>query len=246
MLFLAYFIFFKIFTSILPLFKSTEDKLSGEWNDANDLYSIIVYEDKNYTIIGYDTVMYSKYELTSKELTINFLGKENIINRAVISDKMELENRQDEPYYFYKNEKENKIAEVYRKENNQWRNVATKPQTNQELKQRVLDYLQFERKKFQLAFDEEVDFVKSDVNGPVVFAFNGFQVNSISEQKWRYLFYQDEDWLKANQILNKEFPFNFKADSDEINLFDRNLKFLDIYIENVKKSKLEYLESPKE
>ncbi len=237
----GYFLIFKMASSVFTILQPAEKKLSGRWEDTYNVYALYFYDDQQFTAVGYDTIAFGKYEIEENAVKIPLFGVENEIPKSQIIE-IPLQNHLGDRYRFTKKADLEKFDEIYRAEKNLWRKKAVKPQTDEELRQRVLQYLTFEMEKFRIADEEKVPFVREDVNGPVVFAANGYQVNSQSSEKWRLLFHNDLDWQRANEILLEEFPREFKGDPNEENMFDQNVRFLELYIRKVKASDLKFLD----
>ena len=241
LLLIGYFFAFKIFSTVMSVMQPAEKKLPGKWQDDYQVYTVYFFDDKQYTAISYDSIMFGKYSLEGESFRMSLFGTENELPKRNLV-KMPLTDHRNGEYTLVKKNDYEKFQEVYRHNLNLWRNKPTKPQSDEELRKRVLDYFNFEREKFKIGDEEDVPFIDSDVNGPVVFAANGYQVSGRSAEKWRYLFYNDTDWERANEILLEEFPKEFKGDPNEQNLFDQNVRFLNLYIQKVKGSDLKFLE----
>lgn len=232
--------FFGLFSVIFSVFTPLNTKLQGKWQDEYSVYQLYIYKDKTYTAVGYDTIAFGKYRYEKGMLDFPFIGGENEIPK-INAIPLVLHDSADDAFRFEKIRKLKEFDDVYRAENNKWRTKPSKPQTNAEIRNKVLQYLEFEQFKYEKAVEEKVDFVEADPNSAIVFAVNGMQVNGNSEQKFRNLFYNDEDWIKATEILHHEFPKDFKLNPDEKNLFKRNVDFLKLYIKKVKESDLSFL-----
>lgn len=215
-------------------------KIRGEWEDENALYKIYVFPDKQYSVIGYDTVFFGKYYQERNTIHFTFLGKENLIKKHNLPP-LSLVGDGSNAHYFKKIEDINPFDTIFREENNQWRKKSLNPESIEELRLKVIGYLDFEKKKFELALQNNLEVVPKDPNAPVVFADNGIQVNFQSVDRWRFLFNNDKSWEKANEILHHEFPPKGTIQKDEENAFKRNTEFLKAYIQIIKASDLSYI-----
>jgi len=233
---------FGFFSIIVDVLTPINTKLRGKWRNDTDMYSMYVYSDKQFTIIGQDTIIYGKYIQNGGTINFPFIGGENEIHKNQ-SFPLRLKNAENMYFTFEKIGKTSGYDELFRKENNLWRTRSQSPESNEEIRNKVLGYLQFEEKKLEKALQDNIEFVEIDPNAAVVLAMNGIQVNYYSERKWRYLFNNDESWGKANEILHSEFPKKGTINQSEENIFKRNLHFLKAYIQNVKTSDLKYLDN---
>jgi len=237
---LGCFILFGFFSVIINVMTPINSKLRGKWEDEYSVYQMYIYNDKNFTVVGQDTIVYGNYIQKNGVISLNFMGKDNIIYKQM-NLPLVLTDHENTSFSFNKLGKLEPFDDVFRKENNLWRTKANAPETNEQIRKKVLDYLQFEKNKLDKALKYNIEFILNDANAPVILAVNGIQVNKNSERKWKYLFYDEESWVKANEILHSEFPKEGTIDKEEENVFKRNAKFLQAYIENVKSSKLDYL-----
>ncbi|MGC4129931.1 MAG: hypothetical protein QM564_10380 [Bergeyella sp.] len=231
--------FFSAFVTILTPVGS---KLQGKWQNDYQLYQIYIYKDRTYTAVGRDTIMFGSYKIEKGIVDFPFAGKDNKIpkNQAI---PLVLHDLEDTTFRFEKQRKLKSFDDIYRAENNTWRKKPSAPQNNQQIRNKILQYLEFEKNKFQNGVDANLDFIENDPNSVIIFALNGIQVNLQSEEQWRYIFYNDDEWAKANEIMHKEFPKNILLDSEEKNLFKRNVNFLNAYIQRIKNSDLKYIEN---
>lgn len=237
----GYFLIFKMAAGVISALEPAEKKLPGKWEDTYKVYSLYFYHNNEFTALGYDTIAFGKYSIDKEMVHIPLFGVENSIPKN-LPEKLPLTDHIGDKFSFGKTTGPEKIYSIYRQEKNRWRIQATKPQSDAELRQRILDYLNFELEKFKIADEEDLPFVDSDINSPLTIAANGYQVSAQSTEKWRLLFHNDLDWQRANEILLEEFPREFKGDPEEKNLFDQNVRFLKMYIEKVKTSDLRFLE----
>lgn len=237
---LASLMLFGFFSVIVDVLTPINTKLRGKWRNDTDMYSVYVYPDKQFTIIGQDTIIYGKYTQNGRTISFPFIGGENEIDKRQ-GFPLRLRNSENMYFTFNKIGKTTEYDELFRKENNLWRIRSESPESNEEIRRKVLGYLQFEEKKLEKALKDHIEFIETDPNAAVVLAMNGIQVNYYSERKWRYLFNNDESWGKANEILHSEFPKKGTINKSEENIFKRNLDFLKEYIKNVKASDLKYL-----
>lgn len=231
---------FGFFSLIVGIFTPVNTKLRGYWEDEYKVYQLYIYKDKTYTAINHDTIVFGNYKNEKAIIDFPFVGKENKIpkNRAI---PLVLKDSANDTFRFHKIRKTENFDEVYRKEYNRWRIKPTQPQTHTQIRTKILQYLEYEKFKYEKAIENKVEWVLSDPNEVVIFAMNGIQINGNSELKIRYLFYNDEDWIKATEILHREFPKNTVLNPNQENLFQRNVDFLKVYIQRVKDSDLSYL-----
>lgn len=241
MLLIAYFFIFNIFSSIFSALQPAEKKLPGKWEDEFQVYTVYFYDNKNMTVVNYDSIAFGNYQIDENFVHFSIFGKENSVPKKQLT-AISIMDFQDENYLLKKQRNSEKIDDIYLEEKNVWRKKPAKSQTDEELRKRVLDYLHYEREKFKIADEEKLPYVVNDVNAPVVFASNGYQVINRSTEKWRSLFYNDIDWERANEILYEEFPKEFKGDPNEKNPFDQNVRFLSLFIQKVKGSNLKFLD----
>ena len=125
--------------------------------------------------------------------------------------------------------------------NNQWRLRPNKNQNYQEIRKKVLECLNFELRKYENAVKNNLAQTQYDPNTPIEFALNGIGTSYESQERWRHIFYNDDNWDIANDIIEHEFPTDFKVKGYDNKLFQRNIDFLKEMITNIKNSRLEYL-----
>lgn len=233
-------ILFGFFSVIVEFMTPINTKLKGKWENDYRVYNTYIYDNEEYTIIGQDTIAFGKYTRNGNVINFPFMGGENEImkNQAL---PLVLRDSVEDKFSFNKIGKIDDFDVIYKKENNAWRAKSNVPETNEQIRKKVIGYLEFEKKKFEKDIEVDLDFINADPNAPVVFAANGIQVNFYSVDNWRYLFNNDESWEKANEILHSEFPGKEHLAKEEKNLFKRNADFLKAYIQKVRSSDLAFL-----
>ena len=233
---------FGFFSVIMEVLTPVNSKLRGKWKDDFSVYQMYIYPDKQFTIVGQDTIVFGKYTQNNGVITFPFIGGENQITKTQ-TFPLVLTTASNDRFTFNKTGKTEKIDDIYKSENNKWRTKSPIAESDEQIRKKVMDYLEFEKNKCEKGLEYEVEFFQNDPNSPIVFASNGIQVSFYSVDKWRFLFHNDQSWEKANKILNEEFPPKGTLNFDEENLFKRNSDFLKAYIYRVKTSDLRYLKA---
>lgn len=227
------------FSAFISFIKPIDSKLKGQWKDEYGVYKLYIYDNNQYTVVGYDTIVFGQYSRNKNIIEFPFMGNNNQMSKSQIPPLL-LYNADNEKYKFSKT-KEDGLKNIYERENNFWRNKPNKPQSNEQLRQKILAYLRFEKNKFQTGVNKNLDFIEADPNAPLIFAMNGIAAKDQSLERWKYTFFNENDWEKANMIIIEDFPKKFKLNEKEKNIFKRNIDFLNFFINKIKTSKLQYL-----
>ncbi len=230
---------FTVFNALFTIMKPVQSKLTGEWREEYARYKMFIYPDQTISLIGKDTIIYTHYTVDRQNIIINFSDYENSINKFQI-EPLNVFDSEKIDFQFHK-VGDNFTEDLYYPKRNQWRIKPKQPQNNQQIKAKILQYLNFEVSKYENAVKNELNISENDPNSPLEFAQNGIATTYESQDRWRYIFNNDEDWYKANDIIDNEFPTDFKPSEYNENLFQRNIDFLKKMISNIKNSKLEYL-----
>lgn len=220
------------FVGLISTLTPTSNKIQGKWQDTYDIYTIYILDNNDYTITSSDTIIFGNYSKSGGNVSLNFIGKENVINKLKINPLI-LKNEENESYLFEKSEEKGEF-EFMRKTHYKWRIPAQHHESNQEVKDRVISYLKCERTKFQEAADEHYVSVPLDRYSPITFAGNGIGLETYKENNWQPIFYDAENLKTANDMLLKSFPRGFK-NSQYKSLYERNVAFLNMQIENLTK-----------
>lgn len=107
-------------------------------------------------------------------------------------------------------------------ENNQWRIRATKKESEEQIKKRLKNHCKFYEVYFRWALDNELKSldVRSTASAIKIYG-NGFSLKAPEElpDNWRFYFYDEEDCIKANNILKNIFEQNDIAWSNTDNKY---------------------------
>lgn len=231
------------FSALVSVITPVEGKIVGTWKDEYNTARLYVYKDSKYTYVGSDTIIFGEYKKNRGEIHFPFYEKENIITNYNISP-LRLNNNLGGSKTFVKTKNE-ETSDVYRKEGNLWRIRPNHKESREELRSKILALLKFEKTRFEKALENKDNFVVDDPNSPIYFASNGYAVDEGTMLKWKYLFYDDEDWEKANRLMQKEFPREFRADQDN-SMFLTSIDFLKLYTKKIEEADLKFLDKPDE
>ena len=239
-IFMSIFLFFFLFAkSFYTIFQSPNNVLPGVWKEEYGRYKMYIHDDQSYTIINNDTIAYGNYDIDNFNVTFDFLGRATTFPKLAIKP-MRLYDYQNIDYDFERIN-DNLYGDLYAQKNNRWRISPKNPQNANQIKNSILNYLRFEIKKYEIALEEEIQYIDIDPNSPLTFGLNGIATSIENQKQWKSLFYNDDNWNTANIILEEEFPYDFKIRSYKDDYFQRNLDFLKELEGNINQSKLEYV-----
>lgn len=224
-----------IISFFINILSPIDGKMKGRWEEEFDSYTMYIYPDRNVTFISTDTLFYGKYHIDGSNIIFDVGSNQSISNKFNL-EPLRLNSINGEDLQFKRFDKD-PIIGLYEKGLSNWRLKPKAPLTDAQLKTKILQLFQFELKKFEIAKEKNLDFINQDPNSPIRFADNGIRTSIGEQYQWRYIFYNDEEWEKANEILHKAFPQKFDIKKFDTKLFDRNIEFLKIYIKNVKSLK---------
>ena len=246
----SYFLFGSIFlTAFLMIFilgktmfilvQSPENALSGQWNEEYGRYTMYVYDDKTYTLLNRDTIIYGNYDVDGVHVTFDFLGRASTFHKFN-TNPIRLYDRENVDFEFERI-RNNPFDDLYTQKQNRWRIKPYQPQNNDQIRQKILNYINFEITKYEIVKEKDLKYIDIDPNSPLTFALNGIATSREYQNRWRSIFHNEDDWLKANKILEEEFPSDFKISSYKYHHYLRNLDFLKALKYNIEHSTLAYL-----
>ncbi|MES1218052.1 MAG: hypothetical protein ABUT20_21275 [Bacteroidota bacterium] len=99
----------------------------------------------------------------------------------------------------------------FSKENNLWRIAAGKKETDQEIKNRLFNHFTFWETYFTWALDDRLETIDVRSTPTLIKIYgNGFALKPFSDLpgKWKSYFFDDEDCLKANNMVKELFDKN--------------------------------------
>ncbi len=222
-----------IVSFFINIMSPIDSKMKGRWSEEYDTYIMYVYPDRQVTFVGQDTIFYGNYHVDGPNLIFDLGSNESIANKFDL-DPLRLENVNNEKIQLERFDKDPLIG-LYERGQSNWRIKPKNALTDAQLKNKILQLLEFEMKKFEIAEEKNIDFINQDPNSPIRFADNGIQTSIGEQYKWRYIFYNDAEWEKANTLLHQAFPKNFEIKKFENKLYERNIAFLKLYIKNIKR-----------
>lgn len=213
------------------------EKLKSEFNlpEMNTEPGFLnLYEDKTYSYIFLDTTYISgKWEyikvdksikitardgstkLSVKELTeqnlkiqlLNADGKENEVAKAFSGNGL----------IFEKNDKDYANIYPFKPEFNKWRIKPSRKETSIEIKNRLINLLQFLEVSFTEAESKNIESMIREKSSPFVIGSNGVGIKT--NINWENTFYSIEDAKIGYELLEKSMPT--KMDFNEKNIFKR-------------------------
>jgi hypothetical protein len=213
-----------------------EQRLQGMWGNTEGSASLFLFDNNEYTLIEKGKLQFGTYtfDKQSGKFSINFNSEANVVDHVDGGD-MHLNVASDENITFGKMLPPGHGLNPYKKQYNLWRIQATHSESNAELKQRVMDYLNYLKMRYEWALENNIQYIPADVISPILQAQNGIGVYETSLNNWITIFYSEAEWSLANQFLVRAFPKDHKINEQEPNVFKRNLEAINAYIENAKK-----------
>ena len=134
-------------------------------------------------------------------------------------------------FFCEKSRADTNIMLPYRPEYNTWRQKPTRPESDAEIKKRVIDFLSFLYLQCDNALLCHTSLIKLDKVTPFQIGSNGIALNS-EYPEWERIFYSKTDAKKGMKILHDAFPHSM--DFEEQNIFLRLRNFFEDYRENVR------------
>jgi hypothetical protein len=220
--------------SLLTIFSVSSNTIEGQWcNEYND--NVYFFEDNTFTAIVKDSLIIGTYNKENEKIKFQLFNSEPIETKLYLKNK-KAEINFDGYYFTYQ-----KINDYYNDNpfHLGYQNWRIKPKNKEqvlEVKKRVLNYLKFLKAKFDWGNKHSLDVVPQDKLSPLMFSSNGVWFSDKTLKEWKNIFYDDENWLCANQILIKNLPKEYKF-SDKINFYENYKNILDLYIKNIKENK---------
>ena len=211
-----------------------QEKMTGVWWSKLSDAQLIVFDSQSYALLADDSTYLNKYTSKDRDVKIK-LNKENDLgDYMLLKDTIALTINTEEPHVFslgYSNPFVGKNP--FTSKLNQWRNKAKTSENKEQIKKRVLGYLEYAKAKYKWASDNHLEFIKLEKIEPVLFASNGTKIDEYSSYNWQYLFYNQEESQLAFKMLKDAFPKDF--DSSERNPIQYRILLLDEYIKNAQK-----------
>lgn len=213
----------------------------------NDKGKLFLYGEHTYTLFVNDSVAgmgtwqlnpeskvlslsgneFRMEDLTLEKLRLKSLGSNSV--DALIHAKVPLACDSN-GIYFTKEEKSLSEFDPYQPKFNQWRIVATSPETVGQIKRRVDNHLEFLEKNFEDAIATKKEFCDREKASPLVLAANGVALKPDIED-WEKTFFSETDVATALDMLKRAFPK--ELDLDDKNRFKSYLDFLKLYRKNL-------------
>ncbi|WP_150033890.1 hypothetical protein [Taibaiella lutea] len=219
---------------------TNKQKLQGIWTSDDGRESLFFFKDNQYTLLESDTIIFGSYRVDNKsdELTIIINGERNIINRININN-LPLDVDAYGSVTFKKALSLGEGDNPYEKKFNHWRIKANRAESKSEVKDRVIAYLKYLQLRYNWAITNDLTYLPPEVYSPVLQAQNGIGVYEASLPLWKPIFYTDENYVTASKFLYYSFPKGRHINADEKNVFKRNLKAIDAYVESAKRTNID-------
>lgn len=219
---------------------TSKEKLQGIWVTADGQNSIFFFNNNQYTLLAYDTILFGRYNVDkgSGGLDITIRGTDNNISSFTLQH-LPLDIDGNGSFDFSKTINPDKGENPYEKKFNHWRIKATREESNEELKDRVMSYLYYLKLRYEWAMKNNLTYLPADLYSPVLQAQKGIGVYEASMPYWKPIFYSEENYLTASKFLYYSFPTKHHINEKETNVFKRNLEAIDAYIESAKRRNIE-------
>jgi hypothetical protein len=219
---------------------TNKQKLQGIWTSANGQKTLFFFKDNQYTLLENDTIIFGSYRVDneSDELNITINGEQNIIGRVNLKN-LPLNIDAYESTLFNKAISLGEGENPYEKKFNHWRIKANREESNSEVKDRVVSYLFYLQLRYKWAIANDLTYLPPEVYSPVLQAQNGIGVYESSLHLWEPIFYSDKNYVTASKFLYYSFPKGRHVNAEEKNVFKRNLKAIDAYVESAKRTSIE-------
>jgi hypothetical protein len=217
---------------VYGLFQTKEGQLQGIWEDRSTGNSLFVYKGRHYTLMNADTILFGEYSVDKKtgRISIPINEEDNYIDKVDPANLL-IHLSFYEDARLVKTSANLRGSNPYEPKYNHWRIKADHSESPQEIKQRVLEYLRYVQMRYRWALKNELTYLPADIYSPVITAGNGIAIYESSMKNWAPVFYSEENLLLANKFLYLTFPSDIKYDVSEPNVYKRNLKGIDHYIQ---------------
>lgn len=220
---------------IVSFLESPQEKVTGKWINNNDEV-VYFFKDMTYTAIIDDSLFTGNYKFNSQETKIII---SNINNQEEISLENEgkINLKYDNHVSKYLKDKSIEISNdnPYHLSNQKWRVKSHLSESKQQVKNRVLQYLNFCKSKFEWGLENDIYYLDGDSVSPIEFSSGGILFSDESLKEWKPIFNSEENWSLANQILIKNLPRDYKF-KEVNNNFENYRDIIQLYISNVEKN----------
>jgi hypothetical protein len=210
---------------------STKDNFAGIWEDRSHGYTLFVFEDNRYTVMTRDTVYFGVYNINKDHITLPVTDQNNKFDGVDPNSEITVNLNRYEEARFVKVVSNLKGDNPYDFRHNKWRLKAIHPESPAEIKKRVTGYLTFLKMRYEWALNNNLTYLPADLYSPLMMAQNGIAMNEQSMHQWAPIFYSKEDLDLANRFLYVTFPSDIEYDVSEPNVYKRNLKGINHYLQ---------------